>query len=177
MGQHGGPIHARAVRSDARGFPRDVSAQRPRRTNTTPRNPNGERPRAQLTRARRDMSPRPRSRRRARPLLLPRRAPLPPPPRAQPTRRRRRGASLVVTTDACWSLEVSPPPPPRRVHRRDALRRGDRRSSRPRCSCVFGSMQLVDASLWWNDGHAALGLPGATRGTAFPPGSGWRSYA
>ena len=41
------------------------------------------------------------------------------------------------------------------------LRRGDRRSlGHAMFLGVFGSMQLVDASLWWNEGHAALGLAG-----------------
>ena len=82
-----------------------------------------------------------------------------PPPANRVTRRPKGRPPLVVSPDACWSLEVSLATSAFVASTVAVLlKRGDRRSiGHAMFLGVFGSMQLVDASLWWNDAHSSLG--------------------
>ena len=79
--------------------------------------------------------------------------------RAAPRSPRRRDASLA-TTRACWSLEVSVATSAFVAGAvATLLSRGDRRARGHALFLgVFGSMQLVDAFLWYDHAHAAGGL-------------------
>lgn len=73
--------------------------------------------------------------------------------------RRRRGGGGAT---ACWSVEVSVATSAFVAGTvATLLRRGDRRSrGHALFLAVFGSMQVVDAVLWWNDLHGGGGIGG-----------------